>query len=71
MVLLLLFALWAISGASCAFIMDERKVNDNLFAWTVILCPVVNTLYAIYRFNDLRPFLYTTIKTIKETIKKL
>lgn len=69
--ILLLFALWAISGALCALIMDERKVDDNLFVWTVILCPVVNTLYAIYRFNHLRPFLYTTIKTIKETIKKL
>ena len=69
--ILLLFALWVISGASCAFIMDERKVNDNLFVWTVILCPVVNTLYAIYRFNNLRPFLYNTIKIIKESIKQL
>lgn len=69
--ILLLFALWAISGASCAIIMDERKVNGNLFVWTVILCPVVNTLYAIYRFNNLRPFLYITIKTIKKTIKQL
>ena len=69
--ILLLFALWVISGASCAVIMENRNVNENLFAVTVSLCPVVNTLYAIYRFNNLRPFLYNTIKIIKETLKQL
>ena len=69
--ILLLFALWAISGASCGVIMEKRNVNENLFTVIVALCPVVNTLYAIYRFNNLRPFLYNTIKIIKESIKQL
>lgn len=60
----LIFAIWAISAViSLAVLITKDRVPDFITYLFIILCPIVNTIYAIYaikvraRTFDLKEFI--------------
>lgn len=60
----LIFAIWAISAiVSLAALISKSRVPDFITYLFIILCPIVNTIYAIYtikvkaRTFDLKEFI--------------
>lgn len=67
-----LYLAWAFSAAMSVFIMVDRGVTPNIMTLFIILCPVLNTLYVIYRFKYILPFVKEIfLAGIKDSWKKL
>ena len=43
-----LVAIWAISGLVIVNRCEKKKVPDNCLIWFLIICPIINTILAIY-----------------------
>lgn len=49
----LIFAIWAISAiVSLAALISKSRVPDFITYLFIILCPIVNTIYAIYAIKE-------------------
>lgn len=67
-----LFLVWALSAAMSLFIMIDRGVAPNIMPLFIILCPVLNALYVLYRFKHIFPFIKELfLSGIKGSWKKL
>lgn len=69
---LCLYLVWSISVVACIATFIKRNIGPNALTLFILLCPAVNTIYAICRskgfFRTIKEFLFDGIK---ETWKKL
>lgn len=50
MILIIILILIYIGGlVACAFIMIERHIEPNPISMFIVLCPIINLIYTIYR----------------------
>ena len=46
--LLFLLAIWVISSIALANRCEQKQVPGNCLIWFLIICPIINTILAIY-----------------------
>lgn len=67
-----LYLAWCVSIVACIVTFANKDIEPNALTLFIALCPVVNTLYAIFRskgfFRFVKEFLFDNIK---DTWKKL
>lgn len=73
MMIVIFITLWLVSFIFAAIIVCERKITRNPLSLFVVLAPIVNTCYVLFRVKDLFYLLFPDIGEdwIKDTFKKL
>lgn len=53
-ILILIFIIvYIVSGVACANIFFRKEINPSFLSALFLMLPVVNTIYVIWRFNQL------------------
>ncbi len=73
MMIVFLFILWFASCFFAAIIVNERKITLNPLSLFMVLAPIVNTCYVLFRVKDLFWILFPDAGKdwFKDTFKKL
>lgn len=71
-IFLCLYLTWAFSTVLCVFTLIERNVDQNILSRFITLCPVLNTIYVLFRFKYCLKFVKEFLfDGMKDTLKKL
>lgn len=71
-IFLCLYLTWAFSTVLCVFTLIERDVVPNILSLFITLCPVLNTIYVLFRFKYCLKFVKEFLfDGMKDTLKKL
>ena len=69
---LCLYLIWVFSTVLCIYTLMDRGIAPNILSLFLILCPVLNTIYVLYRFKYCLKFVKEFLfDGMKDTWKKL